>query len=111
MPEMKKDTIRLPIEKGVKGWRGGEASSHHHPSSLHQSKAGLDLKGKKMNGEAVVEEKVQRERYVFRERKVQFQNIHVFVFYKQSCFTWYKGDGSSMSRIDRFLSIEDWCLA
>ena len=25
-------------------------------------------------------------------------------------FTWYKGDGKSMSRIDRFLLYEDWCL-
>ena len=25
-------------------------------------------------------------------------------------FTWYKGDGKSMSRIDRFLLSEDWCL-
>jgi len=25
-------------------------------------------------------------------------------------FTWYKGDGSSMSRLDRFLLSEDWCL-
>jgi exonuclease III len=25
-------------------------------------------------------------------------------------FTWYKGDGRSMSRIDRFLLSEDWCL-
>lgn len=24
--------------------------------------------------------------------------------------TWYKGDGSSMTRIDRFLLLEDWCL-
>jgi exonuclease III len=26
-------------------------------------------------------------------------------------FTWYKRDGSSMSRIDRFLLSEDWCLS
>ncbi|PNX63751.1 cysteine-rich receptor-like protein kinase, partial [Trifolium pratense] len=26
-------------------------------------------------------------------------------------FTWYKGDGSSMSRLDRFLLTEEWCLA
>ena len=25
-------------------------------------------------------------------------------------FTWYKGDGTSMSRLDRFLLSEDWCL-
>ena len=25
-------------------------------------------------------------------------------------FTWFKGDGKSMSRIDRFLYSEDWCL-
>jgi len=25
-------------------------------------------------------------------------------------FTWYRGDGHSMSRIDRFLLSEDWCL-
>lgn len=25
-------------------------------------------------------------------------------------FTWFKGDGSSMSRIDRFLLSEEWCL-
>jgi len=25
-------------------------------------------------------------------------------------FTWFKGDGSSMSRIDRFLLSDDWCL-
>jgi hypothetical protein len=25
-------------------------------------------------------------------------------------FTWFKGDGTSMSRIDRFLLSEDWCL-
>jgi hypothetical protein len=25
-------------------------------------------------------------------------------------FTWYKGDGTSISRIDRFLLFEDWCL-
>ncbi|GAU14347.1 hypothetical protein TSUD_309070 [Trifolium subterraneum] len=25
-------------------------------------------------------------------------------------FTWFKGDGSSMSRLDRFLLSEDWCL-
>jgi len=25
-------------------------------------------------------------------------------------FTWFKGDGKSMSRIDRFLLFEDWCL-
>ncbi|GAU10636.1 hypothetical protein TSUD_419760, partial [Trifolium subterraneum] len=25
-------------------------------------------------------------------------------------FTWYKGDGLSMSRLDRFLLSEDWCL-
>ena len=25
-------------------------------------------------------------------------------------FTWFKGDGKSMSRIDRFLLSEDWCL-
>ncbi|MCH79554.1 cysteine-rich receptor-like protein kinase [Trifolium medium] len=25
-------------------------------------------------------------------------------------FTWYKGDGRSMSRLDRFLLSEDWCL-
>jgi len=24
-------------------------------------------------------------------------------------FTWYKGDGTSMSRIDRFLLSEEWC--
>ena len=24
--------------------------------------------------------------------------------------TWYKGDGSLMTRIDRFLLLEDWCL-
>jgi len=24
-------------------------------------------------------------------------------------FTWYKGDGNSMSRIDRFLLSEEWC--
>ncbi|MCI28325.1 cysteine-rich receptor-like protein kinase, partial [Trifolium medium] len=26
-------------------------------------------------------------------------------------FTWFKGDGISMSRIDRFLLSEEWCLA
>lgn len=26
-------------------------------------------------------------------------------------FTWFKGDGRSMSRLDRFLLSEDWCLA
>ncbi|MCH85139.1 cysteine-rich receptor-like protein kinase [Trifolium medium] len=26
-------------------------------------------------------------------------------------FTWYKGDGLSMSRLDRFLLSEEWCLA
>ncbi|CAJ2638862.1 unnamed protein product, partial [Trifolium pratense] len=26
-------------------------------------------------------------------------------------FTWYKGDGFSMSRLDRFLLSEEWCLA
>ncbi|GAU46774.1 hypothetical protein TSUD_402850 [Trifolium subterraneum] len=26
-------------------------------------------------------------------------------------FTWYKGDGHTMSRLDRFLLSEDWCLA
>ncbi|PNX63799.1 cysteine-rich receptor-like protein kinase, partial [Trifolium pratense] len=26
-------------------------------------------------------------------------------------FTWFKGDGSSMSRLDRFLLSEEWCLA
>ncbi|PNY17864.1 cysteine-rich receptor-like protein kinase, partial [Trifolium pratense] len=26
-------------------------------------------------------------------------------------FTWYKGDGSSMSRLDRFLLSEEWCMA
>lgn len=25
-------------------------------------------------------------------------------------FTWFRGDGKSMSRIDRFLLSEDWCL-
>jgi len=25
-------------------------------------------------------------------------------------FTWFKGDGKSMSRIDRFLLSKDWCL-
>jgi len=25
-------------------------------------------------------------------------------------YTWYKGDGSSMSRLDKFLLSEDWCL-
>ena len=25
-------------------------------------------------------------------------------------FTWFKGDGKSMSRLDRFLLSEDWCL-
>jgi len=25
-------------------------------------------------------------------------------------YTWFKGDGTSMSRIDRFLLSEDWCL-
>jgi len=25
-------------------------------------------------------------------------------------FTWFKGDGTSMSRIDCFLLSEDWCL-
>lgn len=25
-------------------------------------------------------------------------------------FTWYKGDGRSMSRLDRFLLSEEWCL-
>jgi len=25
-------------------------------------------------------------------------------------FTWFKGDGKSMSRIDRFLLSEKWCL-
>ena len=25
-------------------------------------------------------------------------------------FTWYKGDGSSMSRIERFLLSEEWCV-
>ena len=25
-------------------------------------------------------------------------------------FTWFKGDGTSMSRIDRFLLSEDWCF-
>jgi len=24
-------------------------------------------------------------------------------------FTWYKGDGNSMSRLDRFLLSEEWC--
>jgi len=26
-------------------------------------------------------------------------------------FTWYKGDGYSMIRIDRFMLLEDWCLS
>ncbi|MCH86865.1 cytochrome P450, partial [Trifolium medium] len=26
-------------------------------------------------------------------------------------YTWYKGDGTSMSRLDRFLLSEEWCLA
>ncbi|PNX84817.1 cysteine-rich receptor-like protein kinase, partial [Trifolium pratense] len=26
-------------------------------------------------------------------------------------FTWYKGDGSTMSRLDRFLLSEEWCMA
>jgi hypothetical protein len=25
-------------------------------------------------------------------------------------FTWYKGDGTTMSRLDRFLLFEEWCL-
>lgn len=25
-------------------------------------------------------------------------------------FTWFKGDGRSMSRLDRFLLLEEWCL-
>jgi hypothetical protein len=25
-------------------------------------------------------------------------------------FTWFKGDGLSMSRLDRFLLSEEWCL-
>ena len=25
-------------------------------------------------------------------------------------YTWFKGDGSSMSRLDRFLLLEEWCL-
>ena len=25
-------------------------------------------------------------------------------------FTWYKGDDNSMSRLDRFLMSEEWCL-
>lgn len=25
-------------------------------------------------------------------------------------FTWYRGDGCSMSRLDRFLLSENWCL-
>lgn len=25
-------------------------------------------------------------------------------------YTWYKGDGKSMSRLDMFLPSEDWCL-
>ncbi|MCI58612.1 endonuclease/exonuclease/phosphatase family protein, partial [Trifolium medium] len=25
-------------------------------------------------------------------------------------YTWYKGDGTSMSRLDRFLLSEEWCL-
>jgi len=25
-------------------------------------------------------------------------------------FTWFRGDGKSMSRIDRFLLSENWCL-
>jgi len=25
-------------------------------------------------------------------------------------FTWFKGDGTSMSRIDRYLLSEEWCL-
>jgi hypothetical protein len=46
----KRVTDRKELEsnspKRVKGWRGGEASSHHHPPSLHRSKRSLDLKGK-----------------------------------------------------------------
>jgi hypothetical protein len=25
-------------------------------------------------------------------------------------FTWFRGDGSSMSRLDRFLLLEEWCV-
>jgi hypothetical protein len=50
---------------GTKGWCGGEASSHHHPPSLHRSKTNLDLKGKRMTGAL---ERVQRKSVVFRER-------------------------------------------
>jgi hypothetical protein len=45
----RRETTKAPAGKGVKGWRGGEASSHHHPPGLHWSKASLDLKGKKVN--------------------------------------------------------------
>lgn len=27
------------------------------------------------------------------------------------CFTWFRGDGKSMSRLDRFLLSEDWCIS
>ena len=34
------------------------------------------------------------------------------LFYLPLCvkiFTWFRGDGVSMSRLDRFLLLEDWC--
>lgn len=47
--------------------------------------------------------------YVPSNQFIEDNTLFILPLYGRN-YTWFKGDGSSMSRIDRFLLSEEWCF-